>query len=397
MKQTIEHLQNDVILGTHKSSGKSSSSSTQHNLFQTFRVSVRMFSLTVLHYDPIYSNAHARSRTSSRPAGGTSSTTSSQSNLNNNNSNTRRFIVERIKPTCDAYFDFVSTIDTSNVTTSSGSGGGAGGSLSQTIDKSIVAKYHQACALNDHFLVLLKPLNFNLVQKINQRQLGDETETSIHYSLNDMTLTVGYMQVNEYLLAENSLDKWEATMKSTSSSSSSSSRKARQQAQILEISQAASVVELITFQDLGTNTSQMEQPCVKIQLTVYDPLDVISPAKLASRAFTRRGSAGARQNELNRMLSRSFENVSVQLNHCLSFELDISLVDRLYYIINDVSKPTFSNTANSTNAFGSSRQNNKNKTTKVSISLSLSLLIMYGFKNYVLIKYSFLGIICNFT
>lgn len=221
---------------------------------------------------------------------------------------------------------------------------------------------------------------------------GSGGESSIHYSLNDMTLTVGYMQVNEYLLAENSLDKWESSTTTTvnnnnnkSSSSSSASRKAKQQqAKILEISQAASVIELITFQDQGSNSAQIEQPCVKVQVTLYDPLDLITPvappggksSSSSSRSFGRRGSAGARLNELNRMLSRSFENVSIQLNHCLSFELDISLVDRLYYIINDVSKPTFgsSTTTASSGAnaatfstFGPNRPivQNKNKSAKV--------------------------------
>jgi len=128
MKQTIEHLQNDVILG-NKSINKPTST-PQHNLFQTFRVSVRMFSLTVLHYDPIYSRQSSRSRSSSRP--GTSGSGSGS------NSNTRRFIVERIKPTCDVYFDFVSTIDTSSVCGTTASAG-----LSQSIDKSIISKYHQ--------------------------------------------------------------------------------------------------------------------------------------------------------------------------------------------------------------------------------------------------------------
>lgn len=386
MKQTIELLQNDVILANKTSGTKSS---MHHNLFQTFRVSVRMFSLTVLHYDPIYSNASATAAAAAAASRSSSSTINN--NNNRSNSNTRRFIVERIKPICDSYFDFVSTIDTSNVTTSSAH------SHTQTIDKSIVAKYHQACALNDHFLVLLKPVTFNLVQKINQRQLNDgadlssgyggspssdssSTNNSIHYSLNDMTLTVGYMQLNEYLLAENSLDKWEATLRSSSSSSSSSARKSKQQAQILEISQAASVVELVTFQDLsgttnsGTTSGGIDQPCLKIQLTFYDPLDVITPPSHSTRtrSFARRGSAARNFVDLNRMLSRSFENVSLQLNHCLSFELDISLVDRLYYILNDVSKPTFGGTTTTTSQSTAPppnrsvhQQQNKNKTTKV--------------------------------
>lgn len=130
MKQTIEHLQNDVILANKITS----KTPQQHNLFQTFRVSVRMFSLTVLHYDPIYSSAAAALSSSSRSR----SSSSRPNNQNSLNSNTRRFIVERIKPTCDAYFDFVSTIDTSNASSNSTSS-----SLGQTIDKSIVAKYHQ--------------------------------------------------------------------------------------------------------------------------------------------------------------------------------------------------------------------------------------------------------------
>lgn len=128
MKQTIEHLQNDVILANsiRSSSPLSASKSTQqhHNLFQTFRVSVRMFSLTVLHYDPVYSAV---------------SSTSPSSRSSSSASNMRRFIVERIKPTCDAYFDLVSTIDTSSLSAASSV------SAAHVIDKSAVGKYHQVC------------------------------------------------------------------------------------------------------------------------------------------------------------------------------------------------------------------------------------------------------------
>lgn len=296
-----------------------------------------MFSLTVLHHDPIHSPKSSNEQSNNTPT----------------NSTTRRFIVERIKPTCDAYFDFVSTIDTSNTINTSSNTTTSG--LSQSIDKTIVFKYHQACALHDHFLVLLKPVNFNLVQKINQRSLSTclddqqhDPTSNIQYSLNDISFTVGYLQLNEYLLAENSLEKLE-TMKNTS-------RKAKQTL-ILEISQAASVVELITFQDLNTN--QIEQPCLKLQVTVYDPLEVVVANMAKNKA--RRGSQ--KLNDLNRLLSRNFENISIQLNHCLSCELDISIIDRLYYIINDVSKGSFGLSSSSNNR--NSQQ--KTKTTKVCI------------------------------
>lgn len=313
-----------------------------------------MFSLTVLHYDPIY--------TKSPPH--TSTSTSSTHRMSQSSSATRRFIVERMKPTCDAYFDAVSTIDTSSsgATTATTSGG-----LSQSIDKSVVSKYHQACAFNDHFLVLLKPLNFNLVQKINQRQVGDDELASIHYSLNDMTLTVGYVQANEYLIAEDSLDRFD---------SASTSRKAKQQ-QILEMSQAASVVELVTFQDLSSAASnQIEQPCLKVQLTFYDPLDVSQLSGGGGRRSHRRAS-NPRVSDMNRLLMRSFENISIQLNHCLCFELDISIVDRLFYILNNVGKPMSSFPSSGSNpAFnkrdGSRGADNKNnKLTKVCLNVLL--------------------------
>lgn len=181
IKKTIEQLQDDVIVSNSTTTNKANNK-TQHNLFQTFRVTFRMFSLTVLHHDPIYTKAKQQQ----------------QQQQNSVNSSTRRLIVERMKNITDTYFDFVSTIDTSMATSSSSSSSSSSMSSSAKIDKHIVAKYHQACAFDDHFLVLLKPINFNLVQKINQRNLNEDDPTFglIQYSLNDISLTVGYLQVS---------------------------------------------------------------------------------------------------------------------------------------------------------------------------------------------------------
>nr|AWV66721.1 autophagy-related protein 2 [Brachionus calyciflorus] len=240
LKQTIEQLQNDPIKQTIHSN---------HSLFQTFKITLRQFSLTLLHHDP--------------PP------------LNANMSKNSRLIVERMKNVSDFYFDWSSTIETQ--------------STQHRPDKSTFLKYHQACAFNDHFLLLLKPINFNLTQKINQRHNGQ-------YSLNDAFLSIGYIQVDEYLTQ---IDHSEKRFKTSVA---------------IEMSKNSTITELISFQDASSPQQPiLEQPCLKAQVTFYDPLE--------------------------KEHDQSFENVTLTLNQSLNLELDISIIDRLYYLINDATKP----------------------------------------------------------
>ena len=204
LKQTIEQLRTDVIVANSTNAAANS----RHNLFQTFKLTFRMLSLTVLHHDP-----PVLSSTSSTQATDSSSSCSSGRQSKQQQSNTNRLIVDRMKHISDGYFDWVSTIDTSSSSSTS----------QASIDKNVIMKYHQACAFNDHFLILMKPINFNMIEKINQRTLGavkaggayfggslhhnKQHQQTVQYSLNDISVTVGYIQINEYLVAEKTLNE----------------------------------------------------------------------------------------------------------------------------------------------------------------------------------------------
>jgi hypothetical protein len=209
LRQTIEQLRTDVIVANNSTS---SSSSSRHNLFQTFKLTFRMLSLTVLHHDPpvINSSQNGDIITPTRQRQTTS--------------NTNRLIVDRMKHISDGYFDWVSTIDISSSSSSSSQ---------SSIDRNVIMKYHQASAFNDHFLILLKPINFNMIEKINQRSLslqGGKSSGSggyfgssqkqqqsqvIQYALNDILLTIGYIQINEYLVPETTLSDKNTNKKTT--------------------------------------------------------------------------------------------------------------------------------------------------------------------------------------
>ena len=258
-----------------------------------------MFSLTVLHHDP-------------------------PEDPGEENSSTKRLLVDRMKSLSDNYFDWVSTIDASNLTSVN----------STSIDKNTFMKYHQALAFNDHFLILMKPINLSLNQKINQRHLSGNRRQSqlIQYSLNEVNASIGYIQLNEYLVSVNSPGS-----KTKESFTSLNANRRLKTSQIIEASKAATITELVSFTDNSTAQSgqlQVEQPCLKVQLVIYEPLELINQLIRSSKpAFHKAGSSIQSQ-----LLSRHFENISIHLNQSLECELDISIIDRLYYLINDISK-----------------------------------------------------------
>jgi hypothetical protein len=174
LKQTIDELKNDIIVVNNKS---------KSNLFQTFKIKFRMLTVTVLHTDP--------TNNSDKTTNSTASNSGSSSKLLLKNT-----IVDRMKTIADNYFDHVSTIETATSFSSTVGGNNTSG---LSIEKAIIAKYHQACAFNDHFLFLLKPISLNLIQKINQHNTLDH-QNQPKYSLNDVQVSVGYLQCNEYLI-----------------------------------------------------------------------------------------------------------------------------------------------------------------------------------------------------
>ena len=255
-----------------------------------------MLSVTVLHHDP---------------APETSTTT-------------KRLIVDRMKPISDTYFDWVSTIETSSISLSH-SGSSSASSAVASIDKSTIERYHQACGLNDHFLLLLKPINLNILQKINQRTLNSsnkQVKFSIQYSLNDFAVSVGYIQIDEYLVG--------SKIDSAKAGSTASKARGMKAQQLIDANKSAIVSEVLYF----TGSATSDQPCIKCQFVMYDPLELIN---LNTRA---RLPLNTKQfGQQNQLLSRHFENISVQINQTLLCELDVSIIDRLYYLINSLNSP----------------------------------------------------------
>lgn len=326
---TIDELKNDIIVVNHKSKA---------NLFQTFKLKFRMLTLTVLHTDPTINESSTGKQNQHQP-----------SHQNNQNSKflLKNTIVDRMKSIADNYFDQVSTIETTGVNSSSAS--------SMSIDKTVIVKYHQACAFNDHFLILLKPINVNLVQKINQhhhshltggmrRRTMSNGGKFQRYSLNDLQLSIGYLQFNEYLINEK-IAKLKSSPSNTSYFFHNNSNRYKY-AHVIEAAQTASITELLYFESSGgdSTTIDQQQPCVRIDLVFYEPLSG------SSSTSTRKSSNQKATNKTSNLLGRSFENISIQLNHALMLELDISIIDRLYYLMNDITKSNRSAFPTSTSA-----------------------------------------------
>ncbi len=326
LKQTIEQLQTDVIMAsnTQQQQHHASAKTNQHNLFQTFKVTFRMFSLTVLHHDPMVIS-------------------SSTSGCGGN----ERLLVDRMKNLSDSYFDWVATID---ATTSSLSASASSSTCSHTvtsIDKNTITKYHQACAFNDHFLVLLKPINMNLVQKINQRYLNTAASNSkqqqrpsqiIQYSLNELSLSIGYIQIDEYLVAAPSTSSSQNTKTKPTNLTNLKRLKVNQ---IIEACHQATIIEIIHFTDSISSGLIDQQPCLKVQLVFYEPLEHLINStgknKPSKQPHSGSSSSASSSNMQAHLLSNHFENISIQLNQSLVCELDISMIDRLYYLINNTS------------------------------------------------------------
>ena len=117
---------------------------------------------------------------------------------------------------------------------------------------------------------------------------------------------------------------------------------------IIETSRNAVISEIVHFGDIDPKSQQqqnIEQPCFKLQVVTYEPLDsLFSLPKARNDLFKNNNmtsSMTSNQFDLsiqNRLLNRQFEDVCITLNQCLMCELDVSIIDRLYYLVNDVTK-----------------------------------------------------------
>jgi len=96
---------------------------------------------------------------------------------------------------------------------------------------------------------------------------------------------------------------------------------------------------LIGFNDSNSGQTGVamtfEQPCFKFQVVVYEPLEVVNGLK---KNTLRKGGCSAGGSIQAQLLSRNFENITINLNQSMSCELDVSVIDRLYYLMNDISK-----------------------------------------------------------
>jgi hypothetical protein len=119
--------------------------------------------------------------------------------------------------------------------------------------------------------------------------------------------------------------------------------------QIMETSRNAVISEIIHFGDSDPKQQQqqqqnIEQPCFKLQVVTYEPLDSLLSLPKARNQFKNSNmtsSMTSNQFDLNiqnQLLNRQFEDVCITLNQCLICELDISIIDRLFYLVNDVTK-----------------------------------------------------------
>ena len=65
------------------------------------------------------------------------------------------------------------------------------------------------------------------------------------------------------------------------------------------------------------------------------------------------------------LLNNHFENISISLNQSLNCELDVSLIDRLYYLINDTSNKSTSNNKSTQQQKPSSTKQNQADISKI--------------------------------
>ena len=118
--------------------------------------------------------------------------------------------------------------------------------------------------------------------------------------------------------------------------------------QIIETSRNAIISEIVHFSDVDPKSQpqqNIEQPCFKLQIVTYEPLDsqlsLIKARNSQFKSNNMTSSMTSNQFDLsiqNQLLNRQFDDVCITLNQCLICELDISIIDRLYYLVNDVAK-----------------------------------------------------------
>jgi hypothetical protein len=109
-------------------------------------------------------------------------------------------------------------------------------------------KFYEASAFNDHLVLLCKPINLKLTQKLNANYL----------ILTDVSCTIGYVDLVEYLAARHS---------AAARSHQSPNKNAR-----MDSIHDAQISELLIFEIADcVSSGTMLEPCFKIKYFSYEP------------------------------------------------------------------------------------------------------------------------------
>lgn len=227
-----------------------SSNQTQFELF-VYKIKFTMFSLTVLQTNPENSQ--------------------------------NKMLGDYMKNESETYFEHVSSINTSGV-------------LNSKDFLEIRKQFFEACACNDHLLLLCKPINVQFIQKLDKDYL----------TITDLTLSIGNMELIEYL--SNTNIKLSSPLSSTTTSKSFKAN----------IMKSAIINEIIKFDSSPQQTTMMNEACLKLKYLSYEPTN-----SLLRKASDRR-----------KIFPKvPFKQIVLNFNR-LILDIDVSIIDRLYYLIN---------------------------------------------------------------
>ena len=228
----------------------STSNQTQFELF-VYKIKFTMFSLTILQENP--------------------------ENFQN------KMLGDYMKNEAELYFEHVSSINTSGV-------------LNNKDFLDIRKQFFEACACNDHLLLLCKPINVQFTQKLDKSYL----------TITDLTCSIGYMELIEYL--SNTTIKLASKVAQTSTSKNF-------KANIMKL---ATINEIIKFDSTSTPSTPHEA-CLKLKFLSYEPtVNLLNINTLDKRRVYPKYPLKSTTINLNRLV----------------LDIDISIIDRLYYLLN---------------------------------------------------------------
>jgi hypothetical protein len=122
---------------------------------------------------------------------------------------------------------------------------------------------------------------------------------------------------------------------------------------------------MLYFEPHGTSQAQesTEQVCIKVDLVFYEPLMSANYSSSQQKSNKPNGSSNSN------LFGKCFDNISIQFNHNLVVELDISIIDRMYYLLNDISKCSCTPNPSFRPPNSSSHHNATNNQTQLPVSI----------------------------